>query len=127
GLPDEPLLRTFPFGRESAWAEAPGMTGYMRSLESERTRAASEKRPMRWLRPVKGHYQHLDRFLDHLEGRGGNPCDVESAVPVNRMAMKALESVRLGFPVAIGPEDWHVPPHPELSIPAGRSVELEKL
>ena len=46
---------------------------------------------------------------DSIEGKGENPCDVESAVPVNRIAIKFLESARLGMPVAVGPEDWRLP------------------
>ena len=85
------------------------MTGYLRSLEAERKAAAAENRTARWLHVDKGHARHLDRFLDHIEGRGGNPCSVESAVPVNSLALKVLESIRLGLPLAVGPADWHVP------------------
>lgn len=52
----------------------------------------------------KGHYAHLDRFLDHIEGRGENPCDVESAVIVNALAVKFLESARSGAPIAVSLE-----------------------
>lgn len=109
GMPDEPYLQTFPFAADSDWATEPGMTGYMNALHAEHMSALSEGRPHRWLNVNKGHYQHLDRFLDHIERTGENPCDVESAVPVNRIAAKFLESARLGLPVAIGPEDWHLP------------------
>jgi hypothetical protein len=34
---------------------------------------------------------------------------VESAVPVNSLALKVLEAIRLGLPLAVGPADWHVP------------------
>ena len=60
---------------------------------------------MRWLNVNKGHYEHLDRFLTHLEGKGENPCPVETAVPVTRVAMKLLESSRLGLPVDITASD----------------------
>ena len=51
----------------------------------------------------------MDRFLDHLEGKGENPCDVEGAAAVNRITLKVLESTRLGLPVPVHAEDWHVP------------------
>jgi hypothetical protein len=59
--------------------------------------------------PDKGHARHLDRFLDCIEGNSENPCDVVSAVVVTRITMKLLESIRLGHPLPIGPEDWHIP------------------
>ena len=72
-------------------------------------RAAQPRQSHRWINVNKGHKAQLERFLDHLEGKGCNPCDVESAVAVNRVALKLLQSVRLGLPVAVGPEDWNIP------------------
>ncbi|MDD2485701.1 MAG: Gfo/Idh/MocA family oxidoreductase [bacterium] len=109
GLADELAVKTFPYAEGCEWATEQGMTGYMKSIEAERIRADAAGEPPRWLNVNKGHYQQLDRFLDHIEGRGKNPCDVESAVPVNRLAMKLLESARWGMPVAVGLEDWHLP------------------
>jgi len=109
GLADEPALSVFPYAKESSWAAETGMTGYIHTIEQEQKAAQRERRAPRPLIVDKGHYRHLDRFLDFLEGRGENPCDVESAVPVNRIAAKFLESARLGTPVAVGPEDWHLP------------------
>lgn len=109
GMTDEPVLQTFPYIEGCEWAVEQGMTGYMRSVEQEQLRAKAANEPARFLNVYKGHYDHLDRFLAHIEGRGENPCDVESAVPVNRIAAKFLESAKLGLPVAINPEDWHLP------------------
>ncbi len=110
GLPDEPLVRTFPFEPASAqWVEGEGVSAYYAGLEKEHAAAAAEGRPLRWINVIKGHADQLDRFVTHLEGGGANPCDVESSVPVNRLALKFLESVRLGLPVAVGPEDWDLP------------------
>ena len=109
GMPDEPVLQTFPYAQGCEWAEELGMTGYMHSVAREQRRALKSGEPARFLNVDKGHYDHLDRFLDHIEGRGENPCDVESAVPVNRIAIKFLESARLGIPVAVVPEDWRLP------------------
>ena len=104
GIADEPALQTFPYAEDCGWAEKEGMTGYMFSLTEERKRALSEGRPPRWINVNKGHYQHLDRFLDCIEGKAPNPCGVESAVPVNRLALKFLESAASGLPIALGPE-----------------------
>jgi predicted dehydrogenase len=109
GMADEPMAQAFPYAADCKWAGKASMSGYLQSLEKERRQAAKENRPARWLNVNKGHYEHLDRFLDHIEGRGENPCGIESAVPVTRVAMKLLESARLGFPVSVGPEDWHLP------------------
>lgn len=109
GMKNEPLLRTFSYAADCAWATERGMTGYFHELAKERKRAARTRSKPRWLNVDKGHAAHLERFLDHIEGKGENPCGVEGAVAVNRIALKLLQSVRLGLPVAIGPEDWNIP------------------
>lgn len=109
GLPDEPGLQTFPYAAESAWAPRQGMTGYFLEMAAEQERAKAAGTPPRRLDVIKGHALHLDRFLTHLEGRGENPCPVEGAVVVNRIALRFLEATRSGLPVAIGPEDWDLP------------------
>jgi predicted dehydrogenase len=105
GMADEPALRAFDYAPESSWAKRQGMAGYMAEREEEARRAVAEGRPARWINVNKGHYEHLDRLLDHLEGKGENPCPVESAVPVTRVAMKLLESSASGLPVAISAAD----------------------
>ena len=109
GMLDESALKTFPYFFDGGDAPRPGMTGYMQTLGEEMKRVAETDEHPRYLDVYKGHYDHLDRFLTHVEGDGENPCDVESAVVVNRVALKLLESARLGLPVAVGPEDWHIP------------------
>lgn len=109
GLADEPKQKFFPYATDSQWAKKMGMSGYMQELAGEQERASKTGASARWINVDKGHAKHLDRFLDHLEGKGPNPCDVESAVAVNRIAMKCLDSARLGLPVVINPEDWHLP------------------
>lgn len=109
GMTDEHVLQTFPYIEGCEWAVEQGMTGYIRSVEMEQARARAVNEPARFLNVYKGHYDHLDRFLTYIEGSGANPCGVESAVPVNIIAAKFLESARLGLPVAINPEDWHLP------------------
>ncbi len=108
GMDDEAAVKYFPYGKGASWAKKQGVAGYFIETERERRRAKLAKEAPRWLNVNKGHYSHLDRFLDHIEGKGENPCPVESAIPVNRIAMKFLESSRLGLPVAVGPEDWNL-------------------
>jgi predicted dehydrogenase len=101
GMADEPVLQTFPYVSGCEWAVKEGMAGYMFSVAEEEKRAAAEGRPRRMLFPNKGHYEHHNRFLDHLEGKGPNPCDVESAVIVNQLAVKFIESSGKGLPLAV--------------------------
>ena len=56
----------------------------------------------------KGHADHLERFARHVQGEGENPCPVESAIVVTRVALKLLDSARLGLPIKVGPEDYDV-------------------
>ena len=107
GLDDEPLLQTFPY-EDGGQKREGGMAGYFSDLEKIHRETAPGESP-RWLTVDKGHYAHLDRFLDHIEGRGPNPCPVEGAVAINRLALKLLDSARLGIPVVVGPEDWNIP------------------
>ncbi len=109
GMEDEEIVKVFPFNRDCDWAEKEGMSGYMQAMENELQRIKKEGGNLRFLRVNKGHYMHLDRFMDHIEGNGENPCDAQSAAPVNRIAVRALQSARLGMPVQIGCEDWHIP------------------
>lgn len=109
GLKDEPHLKTFPFTEDSSWAKKQGVTGYFEEMTAEERRAMDACEQPRWLNVNKGHAEHLNRFIDHIEGKGENPCPVEGAVAVNKIALKVLESARLGLPVAINPEDWHLP------------------
>jgi len=109
GLADEPLRQTFPYDPSASWATKQGVAGYFEEMDAEYKLAAREGRAVRWINVIKGHAAQLDRFVTHIEGNGPNPCDVESSVPVNRIALKFLESARLGLPIAIGPEDWHIP------------------
>ncbi len=109
GLPDEPMKQAFPYDPSASWAKKEGIDGYFEEMEAEHKTAREEGRNVRWINVIKGHASQLDRFVTHLEGNGPNPCDVESSIPVNRIAVKFLESARLGLPIAIGPEDWHLP------------------
>lgn len=109
GLEDEPFRFTYPFRKDVAGRTAEGMDAFHSAVseahaESKRTGSA----PF-FVSPDKGHTRHLERFLDCIEGNGENPCDVVSAITVTRITMKLLESIRLGMPLPVGPEDWHVP------------------
>ncbi len=109
GMADEPPIRAFPFTVGDEVVAKPGMHGFLEAAAAERVRAVKTGEKPRCVGVNKGHALQLDRFLTHLDGKGENPCPVDSAVAVNRIALKFLESARLGLPVAVGPEDWHIP------------------
>lgn len=109
GLADEPFRLMFPFKADVSGAVARGMESYHEAVTAAFERARQTNEPPFFVSPDKGHATHLDRFLDCIEGRSPNPCDAASAMVVTRVALKLLESIRLGLPVTLGPEDWHIP------------------
>jgi len=109
GLSDEPFRRTYPAAGRQEEAASAGIEGFHRAVTDASEQAQRTGDPPAFISPDKGHAAHLDRFLDCVEGRGENPCDVADAVVVTRVALKLLESVRLGIPLPIGPEDLHIP------------------
>lgn len=109
GLADEPFRRTYAFKHEGNDKEMGGIDAFHRAVTEgfEKARRTGGHPP--FITPDKGHAAHLDRFVDCIEGKGENPCDVDAAVVVTRVTLKLLQSIRLGIPVNIGPEDYHLP------------------
>lgn len=108
GLEDEPFRRTYPFKSLDGRKESGGIEAFHRAVsETFENARRTGSRPV-FISPDKGHAAHLDRFLDCIEGKGENPCDVVDAVRVTRMALKLLESVRSGQPVPITEDDWRL-------------------
>lgn len=110
GLADEPFRFAYEFKKNSSGDLAAGMDAYHEAVTAAYAESQRTQSPAFFVSPDKGHARHLDRFLDCVEGNGENPCDVTSAVTVTRVTMRLLESIRLGQPLPIGPEDWHIPP-----------------
>ena len=109
GLEDEPFRTMYPFTVHGGSQAGSGIEAYYEAVAKGVERARKEGTPPPFLTPDKGHARHLDRFLDCIENGGENPCDVVDAVVVTRVALKLLQSIRLGIPLPVGPEDWHVP------------------
>jgi len=109
GLADEPFCKTYPFKPSDDSPEIVGMDAYHQAITDTFELARDSDSQPAYISPNKGLAAHLDRFLDHIEGKGENPCSVVDAVVVTRVALKLLESARLGVPLPVGPEDWHVP------------------
>ena len=108
GLADEPFRQTYPFPDETGRTCSDGIDGFHAAVSRAFAEADKTGKPPAFVSPDKGHARHLDRFLDCLEGRGENPCEAAGAVIVTRIVLKLLQSIRLGMPLPIGPEDWHI-------------------
>ncbi len=109
GLPDEPFRRTYAFRHEGHDREIGGIDAFHKAVSEGFEKARRTGGPPPFIMPDKGHAAHLDRFVDCVEGKGPNPCDVDAAVIVTRVTLKLLQSIRLGMPLNVGPEDYHLP------------------
>ncbi len=109
GLADEPFRFTYPFKKNPSGDLVEGIEAFHQAVTEAYEASRDSGMPAFFVSPDKGHARHLDRFLDCIEGNDENPCDVVSAVTVTRITLKLLESIRLGQPLPIGPEDWHIP------------------
>jgi len=107
GFDDEPEIQTFPYGESCEWASQQGVAGYLRESASERRNARAEGRAPRWLNVNKGHREHLERFMDCIEGIGPNPCDARSAMPVIGVALRLLKSVKEERPLLFDSSQWY--------------------
>jgi len=108
GLADEPFRTTFPLDKGAELTQTAGIAGFHEATDQAWRTAKPGEPPIR-IAPDKGHYTHMNRLLDCMEGKGDNPCDAESAIVTTRLTLRLLESLRLGLPVAVGPEVWHIP------------------
>ncbi|HSW46713.1 MAG TPA: Gfo/Idh/MocA family oxidoreductase [Phycisphaerae bacterium] len=109
GLADEPFRRTYAFKHEGNNKEMGGIEAFHRAVTEGYEKARSTGGPPPFIMPDKGHADHLDRFVDCIESKGPNPCEVTDAVIVTRVTLKLLQSIRLGLPLNLGPEDYHIP------------------
>jgi len=108
GLLDEPFRRTYAFKSLDGGKETGGIEAFHQAVTQTFENARKTGSQPVFISPDKGHATHLDRFLDCIEGKAENPCDVVDAVRVTRVALKLLESVRSGQPVLITENDWQV-------------------
>jgi len=109
GLTDEPFRRTYAFKHEGCERETGGIEAFYQAVSEGFEKARKSGNPPPFIMPDKGHAAPLDRFIDCIEGQGPNPCDVTDAVVVSRVTLKLLQSIRLGMPLPVGPEDYHIP------------------
>lgn len=107
GLGEEPFRTAFPLDAGSALFPGEGIEVFHRAAAGLRAKQeAGEAGACQYVFPDKGHRAHLEAFARHVRGAGANPCPVESAYAVTRVALKLLESARCGRPLRILPEDY---------------------
>ncbi len=107
GMETEPFRTYFPLGGAEDLADKQGIEAFHEACDRLRDRRQAGDTDVPAMVGVnKGHADQLERFGRHIQGQGENPCPVESAVVVNNVALKLLQSARLGLPVKVGPEDY---------------------
>jgi predicted dehydrogenase len=105
GLSDENFRHTYAFKMPDGSDDLGGIEGFHAAVTRAFKRAERTGTLPMFISPDKGHAAHLDRFLDCIEGKAENPCDVADAVAVTRVTLKLLESISLEQSVVIEPED----------------------
>ncbi|MCK6487064.1 MAG: Gfo/Idh/MocA family oxidoreductase [Planctomycetes bacterium] len=107
GLAGEPFRTSYPLETGAQPGDPPGIEGFHRAVDRlQAERAAGRQGACRFAFPSKGHRQHLEAFAAHLRGEGPNPCPVDGAYAVTRIALKLLQSARTGQPQRVLPEDY---------------------
>jgi predicted dehydrogenase len=109
GLENEPFRTCFPLAAGMELAESEGINAFYEVSEKlQEMRRSGKELPTMFASPNKGHAEQLERFGQHIQGKGENPCPVESAIVVTNVALKLFESAKLGIPVKVGPEDYDI-------------------
>lgn len=107
GLDREPQCTLYPLGSGQELTNKRGIVAFNEACDHlQALRRDGKPLPCAWAGPEKGHAQQLERFALHIQGKSENPCPVESAIIVTRVALKLVESARLGMPVRLNPEDY---------------------
>jgi predicted dehydrogenase len=107
GLDAEPFRTCFPLDAGRQLTDLQGIEAFHPAVDRlQELKSAGEPLPCPVVFPHKGHRQHLEGFARHIRGQGGNPCPVESAIVVTRIALKLLQSARSGQAMRLLPEDY---------------------
>lgn len=83
-----------------------GLAGYIKKLD-RRAEVHAESGKTRWpdLFPDKGHYQLLDAFVDAILNDQPSPISEVDGARATYLSLRAIESIRLGQPLPVNPED----------------------
>ncbi len=110
GLDSEPFRTCFDLAQGGELTQSKGMPAFHEACDAlHELRKAGKELPVACVGPNKGHKEHLERFARHIQGQGENPCPVQSAIVVTRVALKLLESARTGLPIKVLAEDYDLP------------------
>ncbi|MDR1061522.1 MAG: Gfo/Idh/MocA family oxidoreductase [Clostridiales bacterium] len=97
----------YPF-KEDMYPEITEGEGSMRLINkaAERNRRAARSAEAPYPVVDKGHYGLLDRFADCVLLGAESPCDELDGARATLVALKAVESARLGLPVKISVDEY---------------------
>jgi len=100
GLGSEPFRTCFPLERGADLTDKAGIEAFYAATDAlQQMKAEEAPLPCDFVFPGKGHYEMLECFRKHILGQCDNPCPLEDASRVTRIALTLLESARLAQPV----------------------------
>jgi len=106
GMDDEPFRNFFEPELNTTGINANGIElFYQATAAANKRRIETGDNEEKQFWPRKGHYQHLDRFIDTIEQGTPSPCDAKSAALATALTLKARESALLGMPLRFGPDE----------------------
>lgn len=107
GLNTEPFRTCFPLVAGHQLSSKQGLESFHEAVDRlQELKTSGKPLPVPVVFPDKGHRQQLESFARHIRGQGENPCPVESAIVVTRVAIKLVQSARTGLPIRLLPEDY---------------------
>lgn len=107
GLDREPFRTCFPLDVGRQFSNQQGIEAFHEAVDRlQELKTAGKPLPCPVIFPDKGHRQQLERFARHIRGTGANPCPVDNAIVVTRIALKLLQSARTGQALRLLPEDY---------------------
>ena len=109
GIEGEPFRRSYPLANAQAAQPETGIEAfYAAAQQTIATRMATGNKDLFIGFPDKGHYAHLDRFASCIRGDGDSPCDALEGARATVIALKCIESCRLGLPLRFGADEYQI-------------------
>lgn len=107
GIEDEPFRKTYSLKRIGVEHYGYGIEAFNDlSDDLYHKNIKGEKDELEMAMPNKGHSDHLERFVKHIKGTGENPCSLDSAILVTKIALCLLESVKTGRSIKVFGENF---------------------
>ncbi len=109
GIEGESFRRTYPLSDAQADEPETGIEAfYTAAQRTIAARLATGNNELFIGSPNKGHYAHLDRFATCIRGECASPCDVLEGARATAIALKCIESYRLGLPLRFGADEYQI-------------------